>query len=279
MPGPIGPIPCEPTMTTLAGRRCFVGRWRPSGATRGAVMLVQPFGDEAHLSRRTHRLVAERLASRGIEVWQPDLSGTGDSEGDLVDVSIGQWRAELEALADLLGAAGHAGIVVGGRFGARLAVDLIESRPQWVRRAVLWSPLLDGGLLLTGYFRSLSVGGGRDGGVSSAAEARAAWAAGQPVRIAGLDFGATLGRELGETKATAPTHRREMLLIDVRGVPEDELLEPGPGLVRTAGAWRDAGALVRVDAVRGPAFWNVPDPVDCTALIDRIEAEVGAEWP
>ena len=49
---------------------------------RAALVCVQPFAEEANLSRRVLVAQARRLAARGVAVLVPDVYGTGDSAGE-----------------------------------------------------------------------------------------------------------------------------------------------------------------------------------------------------
>ncbi len=236
---------------------------------------MQPFGDEAHLARRTQRRVAERLAAIGIDTRILDFSCTGDSEGDFIDASIVQWRAELaalevEALADVAGPV----VLVGGRFGAWFALDRLSKADPRVAGAVLWAPIADGRAQLTPYLRLLAVNDSRPGDLKSSDRARAEWKAGRSVRIAGMDFGPGFAAELDALVAVPPIAGRRVVSLELRDVPDGEALEPTPGAMRVAANWDAAGASFRLRTVRGRQFWNVPDPLDCDPLIDALVAEV-----
>jgi exosortase A-associated hydrolase 2 len=271
MPAMSAPVCCDPAFVELAGRRCFVGRWRPRGVVRGSALLVQPFGDEAHLARRTHRRVAERLAGHGIESRIADLSCTGDSEGETIDASISQWRAELASLeARMLAEVSGPLVLVGGRFGALLALDRLACAAPRVAGAVVWAPIPDGGAQLKPYLRLLAVADVPTDGVKPADRARTEWAQGRSVRIAGIDFGPALVAELEALAAVPPVPGRPVVAIEVRDLAADQPLAPTPGAARVAAAWHAAGVPYRLESVRGAPFWNVPDPLDCDSLVERL---------
>jgi exosortase A-associated hydrolase 2 len=268
-------VACEPAFVNLAGRRCFVGRWRARGETRGGALLVQPFGDEGHLARRTQRRVAERLAAMGIDTRMLDFSCTGDSEGEFVDASLAQWRAELvaleaQALADTAGPL----VLVGGRFGAWLALDRLGKADPRVTGAVLWAPIADGRSQLTPYLRLLALSEARAGEAKPADRARAEWKAGRCVRIAGMDFSSAFVAELDAAVAVPPISGRRVVSLELRDVPGGAPIEPTLGVARVAALWSAAGASFQVETVRERPFWNVPDPLDCDPLVDALVAAV-----
>ena len=76
--------------------RLFYVHHRPAQrACVGQIVFVHPFADEMNKSRRMVAIQARTLARQGWSVFQPDLSGCGDSEGDFGDASWERWRDDL----------------------------------------------------------------------------------------------------------------------------------------------------------------------------------------
>ena len=114
-----------------------------------AVLLCNPFGEEASRSHRTFRVLATQLERAGFSVLRFDYSGTGDSLGRAVDASIDAWISDIEVAAQKLrDASGTQRIaVVGLRFGAALAM-LASTRGLRPRHLLMWDPIVDGGAYL-----------------------------------------------------------------------------------------------------------------------------------
>ena len=110
-----------------------------------AVLLCNPFGQEAVRSHRLYRVLAERLARHGIATLRFDYHATGDSPGDdsagdLVGW-VGDTRAALRELARL--SCARRVICVGGRLGAVMAARASTGLAE-LQRVVLWDPIVNG---------------------------------------------------------------------------------------------------------------------------------------
>lgn len=114
----------------------------PSGSEPiGAVLCLQPIGEEMSHSRRVLALQARRLARLGWAVLMIDLYGCGDSPGDIDDATLGRWRADLlRATMHVRERASGPTILWGTRVGALLAVDISAALVQLVDALVLWAP-------------------------------------------------------------------------------------------------------------------------------------------
>ncbi len=107
----------------------------------GAVLCLQPMGEEMGHSRRVLALQARRLARLGWAVLMIDLYGCGDSPGDIDDATLGRWRADLlRATMHVRERANGPTILWGTRVGALLAVDISAALVQLVDALILWAP-------------------------------------------------------------------------------------------------------------------------------------------
>jgi pimeloyl-ACP methyl ester carboxylesterase len=111
-----------------------------------AVLLCNPFGEEASRGHRTFRVLATQLERAGYSVLRFDYAGTGDSLGESEDATVDGWLADIGAAADHLRAAsGIARItLVGLRFGATLAALATERGILRARHLVMWDPIVEG---------------------------------------------------------------------------------------------------------------------------------------
>jgi uncharacterized protein len=136
------------------GRRLFGIHYRGAVAQAGvrasAVLLCNPFGQEAVRSHRMFRLLSERLARAGHDVLRFDYYGTGDSMGDDLDGDLAGWAGDVhEADRELHVRSGSKRTVwIGMRLGAAVALRAAKNAPDGLARLVLWDPVLDGGRYL-----------------------------------------------------------------------------------------------------------------------------------
>jgi alpha/beta superfamily hydrolase len=110
-----------------------------------AVLLCNPYGQEAVRSHRFYRVLAERLARTGIATLRFDYHATGDSPGDDLAGEIPGWVGDTRAaLRELVSRSGARRVVlVGARLGAVMAVRASAGLAE-LRRIVLWDPIVSG---------------------------------------------------------------------------------------------------------------------------------------
>lgn len=115
-------------------------------ARSAAVLLCNPFGEEAARAHRTYRVLAGRLEQAGYAALRFDYAGTGDSGGDDAEFGVEDWLDDIvAAAAELRRESGVDRLVlVGLRFGATLAALATTRRGLRVRHLVLWDPVVDG---------------------------------------------------------------------------------------------------------------------------------------
>jgi hypothetical protein len=114
-------------------------------ARRAAVLLVNPFGQEAVRIHRFFRVLSDRLARAGISIMRFDPFGTGDSGGADTDGDLDGWCRDVgEAHQELAARSGASHITwLGARLGATLALRASRAGGD-VDRLLLWDPVLDG---------------------------------------------------------------------------------------------------------------------------------------
>jgi pimeloyl-ACP methyl ester carboxylesterase len=110
-----------------------------------AVLLCYPFGQEYMRAHRAFRQLALLLTRAGSHVFRFDYRGTGDSSGEMDEVTPQDWVEDVGiAISELRELAGPVSLtVVGLRLGALLAGVACRNRAD-VERLVLWDPVLSG---------------------------------------------------------------------------------------------------------------------------------------
>ena len=113
---------------------------------RSAVLLCNPFGQEAVRVHRFFRVLAERLSRAGLDVLRFDPYGTGDSAGDDEDGDFEGWSQDVARAHDELVHRSRTTHVtwLGARLGGSLALRTSASVTGCTLALLLWDPILDG---------------------------------------------------------------------------------------------------------------------------------------
>ena len=181
-----------PVTRPLFGALHTPQRLRPRS---GAILLCNPFGEEAARAHRLYRVLATQLERSGYPVLRFDYHGTGDSSGESHEISIADWISDIALAIDELGAAAGARkiVAIGLGLGATLAALAVVRERLRVHHLVLWDPLVDG----RAYLQDLAAAHR-----ASMREELPAWedrlvlADGIPNEAFGMPIGAALGAEL-----------------------------------------------------------------------------------
>ena len=122
-------------------------RLQPRGT---AVLLCNPFGEEASRVHRTYRVLATQLERAGYAGLRFDYSGTGDSLGESSEATIDAWVGDIVTAAERLRAVSGATriAVIGLRLGAALAMLASARGDLRARHLLLWDPVVDGAAYL-----------------------------------------------------------------------------------------------------------------------------------
>ncbi len=197
--------------------RRLLGAWHAPQRLRprsAAVLLCNPFGEEAARAHRIYRVLATQLERSGFHVLRFDYGGTGDSAGESADVSVAGWIDDVALAAEqLLARSGAKKLVaIGLRLGGTLAALATARGNLRLRHLVLWDPVVDGAAYLRelaalhrSYMRS---------------EMGAAWtdrlrvdADGVPAEALGVPISAALAAELGAIDLSTEALRTDHVTV------------------------------------------------------------------
>jgi exosortase A-associated hydrolase 2 len=241
-----------------------------SGAARGCVLVIPPFGEEMNKARRMVAEAAIRLAEQGIVTVIPDLYGTGDSGGDFVDADWETWRADLGCVAVWAEGRGMpVDRLLAVRLGAALALDCIASGSLSgrYRCTVFWQPVFDGVRFLTQFLRLRTAASLAGDKKESVAELRASLAAGQSVEVAGYVLSPGLASALGRLSMpeVLPAELGVVTSLEVTRSEDAAASMPLAHLCERSVA---AGRSAVVHAVAGEPFWSSTEVVTVPGVID-----------
>jgi pimeloyl-ACP methyl ester carboxylesterase len=191
-----------------------------------AVLLCNPFGEEASRAHRTFRVLATQLERAGYTALRFDYSGTGDSQGESADATLDAWIRDIGTAAEQLRAASEASriAIIGLRFGATLAALAAARGEVRPRHLVLWDPVVDGAAYLRelaaqhrAYMR-MEMGPARADRLRTRAD-------GTPLEALGAPIGDELAAQLGAIDLAAGAPSAELTtLLTTRTTPELERL-------------------------------------------------------
>ena len=146
---PFRPAPSVPEMKPIyfgSSGQVF-GSYHPSatGSSRALTVICPPLFAEYSRVHFALRNLAINLSKAGHDVLRFDFRGTGDSLGDLADVSVADWIEDVAAaVAEGRRLSGANDVrLVGVRGGALLAGQSPAVRNQ-VHQFVLWDPVVSG---------------------------------------------------------------------------------------------------------------------------------------
>ncbi|MDE1464985.1 hydrolase 2, exosortase A system-associated [Spartinivicinus poritis] len=142
-------------ISTQTGHLYAVHYVPPSTAsTKGYIIHIPAFAEEMNKSRHIISKQARLMAEQGWQVVVFDLSGTGDSEGLLVDADWQSWLSNIQAIMDWLVAEPLPVVLWGLRLGACLAVDYLNRLSSPVNtHLLLWQPIIKGSPFLQQFLR------------------------------------------------------------------------------------------------------------------------------
>lgn len=232
--------------------RPLQGMYTPAVAhrQRRGVVLCPPLGQEYMRSYRTYRILTDRLAGAGLDTFRFDYFGTGNSGGEVEDLSIAgavaDTGAAIQEIADL--ASVRRVTLIGLRLGSLIAWTAAASS-RAVDRLVLWDPVVDGHKYVEDHVRGAPHIGSTD-----------------DRQVHGFVFTNRLKMELeNATIETVDSLPRKILLIVSEDLPEHRALH------RRVGARR---AEVEFEFLPNEPSWNELGDLGVGAvpsdILDRI---------
>jgi esterase/lipase len=142
----------KPVFLTRERQQIF-GMLHPScdPASENVTLICQPLFSEYSRAHFAVRHLAALLSAKGQNVFRLDLSGTGDSGGDIEDATLQDWLEEIcLASREMQRLTGGTQVnVIGIRVGALLAAKALAEEAS-VRKFVFWDAVASGKEFLAG---------------------------------------------------------------------------------------------------------------------------------
>lgn len=231
-------------------------------------MHVPAFAEEMNKCRPMVSRQARSLAERGIAVVVPDLSGTGDSEGEFSCANWLVWKADLAFIVgwsrDLTG---HNVALWGVRLGCLLALDMVADGGSAVSAMLLWQPVLSGKQHIGQFLRLRMAADLIRGGSESVAQLREQLLVGEEIDVAGYSLSPALFTQLEGVVATA-LEIPSSINIEVQevvGDPEKGLL---PATQKQVEQWCGQNIPCTAQTVAGSPFWMTQEIALAPSLIE-----------
>jgi exosortase A-associated hydrolase 2 len=218
-------------------------------------------------------LLAERAQECGIDALVPDLTGTGDSTGELRDATMDIWRGDLRTCVRWLLERGVETLdMLAIRFGALLLGQFEPDVPVTSGHLVLWQPVASGRQLVNQFIRLRFAAGLIEGGDTvDSSSLRETMRREGSLEIAGYELSNDLACALEALELRVqPAHRFGR--VAWFEVAAEESPDVGPAATRILSAWRTAGTRVGGRTLRGDPFWATTEISTVPALIDATLA-------
>lgn len=281
--GPVGKaVPVLRTFMLKGSRAELCAVYYPpseDAPPRGDVLVVPPFAEEMNRCRAMVSMQARAWAHQGIGTLVLDLYGTGDSAGEFVEATWDQWLEDLRrGIAWLDAQANGCRALLALRLGAVMAGELARGCAG-VRNVLLWQPVLSGKTFYTQFLRiRIAAEMSLPDRVKSTQELRQLSAGGQAVEVSGYEVGAALATAL-DAVALDTTAWPTNMQIDWFEVSADSDPALTPASLKAIESLQTAGIAVHVQAVAGPAFWQVHERELAPQLIEAMVRRTGAWCP
>jgi exosortase A-associated hydrolase 2 len=260
-----------PGFLSRDNRQLFTLTLQPTGKPRAAIVFVPPFAEELNKSRRTVACQARQLAAQGYAVTLLDLSGTGDSGGELVDVSWQDWLEDVQYTVAQVASQGLPVILWGLRLGALLACDVAQGSTD-VSHLVMWQPALNGEQHIDQFLR-YELGGQMlkgDAGFDRAALWREL-RTGRQLDVAGYQLPSRLALQIAQARLGDMNPGCAVSWMDI-GSPAP--VTPAMPVSRVMSRWQESGTAVSWLGVQGEFFWRNVDSPDSPELVAQTCQQV-----
>jgi exosortase A-associated hydrolase 2 len=250
-----------------SGRLLCVVHAPAAGPTAGSVVVAPPFAEEMNKSRRMITLFAQAAAQRGFETVVPDLSATGDSDGEFADARWEDWSDDLErVLAAVERRTGRTPVVLAIRSGALVASSVLERSADAAHGLVLWAPVTDGDRYMKQFLRLRMAASLSQENRETVAHLEAALRGGTTLEVGGYALAPPLWAALSARKFAppCPAGGGRVAWFELAAA---EPCEFAPAAQKGAAALAQFGWQVEARALGGAPFWGTAEIAEVPELV------------
>lgn len=229
-----------------------------SAETKAHIVFIPPFGEEMNRCRSLVASQARSFAAAGYACTLIDFYGTGDSQGELSESSLGIWYDNISRTIEFLKQELDQPVILWGlRLGGLLALDYAAKNPGSIQDIILWQPVNAAKVYVTQMLRqrvaSLMV---RDLPPETTKEIRQRLDDGEMVEIAGYIVGGVLINDIEAIDVESMSNicsGKIFWLEHVTGAGK----EIGVASRRAVDSLSKSGASVEVFTFSDPPIWLI----------------------
>lgn len=238
--------------------------------TNSVWFFLPTFAEENSKTRHLIKQLQLQMDALNISYVSFDPIGTGDSVGDLTDITVQHWNRDYLVRISQLKDIGFKQVnFIAIRYGALQLIDLLatEALPLPVNKILLWQPYLQSSTFLQQFFRLKIAEQMATGNKTTQKELEHQLSAGEVVEIAGYpitqNFVSSIYALKDVTALPACYQQTPLLWLETSMLPNiSPVCEKGMGLLSQYFA-ADFAQL------QGPAWWNATELVQSPELIAR----------
>lgn len=245
---------------------------------KGAVLHVPAFAEEMNKSRHMVSWQARELAKQGYGVLVFDLFGTGDSEGEFIDIDWNLWIEDIKCLVSWLAKNVSTNITLWGlRLGCLLAT-ISAVKNQYSERLLFWQPVLNGEQYMQQFLRlRLASNLFREGEKETVKSLKTILDAGQALEVAGYRISPQLFSSICQSQPDVLALRKgdKVAWLEISNNAKP-LSVPSQKVITH---WqRESGVTVFPLAIEGRQFWSNQEIVKAENLISETTRIFAEGW-
>lgn len=263
--------PAEPLFLRTDHGERFCLYYPPSSnkTLQGMFIYIHPFAEEMNKSRRMIALQARAFASKGVGVFQIDLFGCGDSQGNFKDASWQIWKQDISAAKYWIESHVDVPIYLWGlRLGALLALDFAKESEYVFNKIILWQPIINGHTFLTQFLRlklaSQMISRASDT-TTNIQTMRNIFLSGTSLEIAGYELSSELACKIDNLRL------RELMITQSHihwfAITSGAGQTLSPAEMSVENLWKQSGINLDIHLISCQPFWATQEITECHELI------------
>ena len=240
-----------------------------------SVLFLPPFAEEMNKSRHMMAKQARALQDKGIASLIFDYYGTGDSEGRFDEAGFDDWCSDCQSAIEFLKQQGiDEVIIVAIRFGALMAVNMLDKISVNVSALIFWQPILKGETMVTQFLRLKVAADMMDGGNKiTTGILREHIERGEFVEVAGYSLKAELISKIDLLRLEDLAEKKPCKIVWFELVPNLNRKISAVNL-KFISRLTENNFDIEAITVIGETFWNVPELATVPELIKTTTEKI-----